>query len=128
MNNSESAGLLATLREVTELLAGLDLASLPKIWCVQVAPDFHNDGLTGKAQLYTRSTELDAIDAIRTWAAALGGVVLLGDEVIYGGGSFRDITAVLRLPSGAVFEVWDHLSELRPSPGWVPADSGLIPV
>lgn len=128
MNDSESLGLLATLREVTEQLAGLDLTALPELCAVQVTPDFHHGGLCGKAQLAARCpTELEEIDAIRTWAVALGAVVLLDEERPDPSGPYRQIAAVLRLPSGSVFEVWGHLRELRPSPDWVPTDPDLIP-
>lgn len=129
MNDSESLGVLATLREVTELLAGLDLTTLPPIWGVQVSPMIREDALTGRAQLAsTFPTEREAIDAIRSWAVALGAVVLLGDEVTHARGSYRQLAAVLRLPSGALFEVWDHLSDLHPSPEWTPADLGMITI
>lgn len=101
MNDSESLGLLATLREVTEQLAGLDLTALPELCAVQVTPDFHHGGLCGKAQLAARCpTELEEIDAIRTWAVALGAVVLLDEERPDPSGPYRQIAAVLRLPSG----------------------------
>lgn len=128
MNNSETLGVLAALREVTELLAGLDLANLPEVGAIRVGDDIRNGGLSGRAQLYARcATELEAIDAIRTWAVALGAVVLLGEEATHSTEPYREITAVLRLPSGGLFEVWTHLHELRPAPEWTaPADSGLI--
>lgn len=123
---SESLGLLASLREITEVLAGLDLAALPKIYAVDVKPEFGSEGLAGSAQLLSwPDDDVHAIDAIRTWAVALGAVVLLGDEVEHTYGAYRRLAAVLRLPSGRVFEVWRHLTELRPSPDWTP-DSDLI--
>lgn len=123
MNDSESLRLLATLREITELLAGLDLTALPGVAAIQVDTDFRQGGQRGRVQIYARGTDLDIIDAIRTWAMALGGDVLLGDEVTHSRGNYRQIAAVLPLPSGGKFMVWDHLSELRPSPEWTPADS-----
>jgi hypothetical protein len=124
---SESLGLLASLREITEVLAGLDLAALPKIYAVDVKPEFSGEGLAGSAQLYSSpADDGHGIDAIRAWAVALGAVVLLGDEVEHKYGAYRRLAAVLRLPSGRVFEVWRHLTELRPSPDWTPADSDLI--
>jgi hypothetical protein len=123
MNDSESLRLLATLREVTELLASLDLTALPGVAAIQVDTDFRQGGQRGRVQIYARGTDLDIIDAIRTWAVALGGEVLLGDEVAHSRGAYRQIAAVLPLPSGGKFMVWDHLSELHPSPEWTPADS-----
>lgn len=129
MDNSESLGLLAALREITELLAGLDLATLPDIGCVMVDSDFRDGGMRGKAQYFAHgASDLDVIHAIRTWAVALGGVVLLGDEKTHGFKPFRQIAAVLRLPSGVMFEVWSHLTELRPSPEWTAEHTGMTSI
>jgi hypothetical protein len=127
MNDSKSLGVLASLREVAELLAGLDLATLAPFWGVEVRPDFDHDGLCGKAQLNLHGhavTDLDRIDAVRAWAVALGGVVLLDDEFTPSSRvPVRQLSAVVPLSSGGVFEVWTHLTQLVPSPEWTPADS-----
>jgi len=57
---------------------------------------------------------------------ALGAVVLLGDEMTHSVLPYRQLAAVLRLPSGALFEVWTHLTDLHPSPEWAPTDQELI--
>jgi hypothetical protein len=131
MNCSDSLGVLATLREVTDLLANLDLADLPQISNVNVTPDFEHSGLSGQAQLrHASGADLDKIDAIRAWAVALGGVTLLADAHYSTSGrhSYRQLAAIVPLTSGGVFEVWTHLTELAPSPGWTPADAVRIPL
>ncbi|WP_157436529.1 hypothetical protein [Actinospica robiniae] len=125
MNTPQSVGLLAVLREVADVLAGLDLAALPEIHAIDASPDIHG-GLRGKAQLSHLGNDIEAIDAIRTWADALGAVVLLGDEMTHSTPPYRQLAAVLRLPSGALFEVWRHLHDLHPSPEWAPTDPELI--
>jgi hypothetical protein len=121
MNTSKSLGVLAVLREATDLLSSLDQPGLPPLCAVSVGHDFTADALSARAQLSAHfPTELDAIDAIRTWALALGGVVLLGDENPGFNRPYRELTACLPLPSGGLFEVWDMLHDLHSAP--VPAD------
>ena len=128
MNNSNSLGVLATLREVTELLAELDLPSLPPIASVQVHWDAV-DMLGAHVQLNGGLVvDLERIDAIRVWAVAMGGVVLLGDAhySAYSRSGYRPLSAIVRLPSGGLFEVWDHLTDLGTAPEWTTTDTGLI--
>lgn len=130
MNDSKSLGVLATLRETTALLAGLDLAALPEITAVVVHWETV-DTLGARVQLSSGlRTDLDSIDAIRTWAVAVGGVVLLGDPhySTYRRSGYRQLSALVRMPSGSLFEVWDHLHDLTPSPGWAPVGPGVTAV
>jgi hypothetical protein len=130
MNDSKSLGVLATLRETTALLAGLDLTTLPPIAAVVVHWETA-DTLGARVQLSSGlSNEVEVIDAIRTWAVALRGVVLLGDAhySTYSRCGYRQLSALVRLPSGSLFEVWAHLLDLGPSrASTIPGDVDLIP-
>lgn len=126
MDTPQSVALLAVLREVADMLASLDLATLPEIHAIDASPDIRQGGLRAKAQLSYLGSDLKTIDAIRTWANALGAAVLLGDEMTHSTPPYRQLAAVLRLPSGALFDVWGHLHDLHPSPEWAPTGTELI--
>jgi hypothetical protein len=129
MTYSRSRQLLGSMAEVADLLGRLDLASLPAVYSIAVKPHRGEPGvIDGAAMLGFGGTERDRIDAIRTWADAIGGVVLLGDEIDPGTDyASRRLSAVVPLPSGGLFEVWVTLIDLHPADDWTPADSELIP-
>ena len=129
MNDFKSLGVLATLREVTAVLAGLDLTTLAPIAAVVVHWE-SVDTLGARVQLRSGLwADIEVIDAIRTWAVALGGVVLLGDAhySTYQRSGYRQLSALVRLPSGSLFEVWAHLLDLGPAREPASADTDLIP-
>lgn len=126
---NRSRRLADAMPEISNLLASLDLASLPELHMVMVKPHRGEPDLIDAAAMLrpTFVPEIEAIDAVRTWAVALGGVVLLSEENDPDTENpYRKLSAVLRLPSGGLFEVGTTLYQLRPAPGWTPADPGLI--
>lgn len=112
MNASRIAELPALLRSMADGVANLpDVTTLPKVVNVRVEWDKSADTLKLTAQRATQSgqDDLDIIADLNQWAAALGGHLLLGNEVEYRDYYWRALTATAVLPGGFVFEVWDHL-------------------
>lgn len=103
---------LAT-RAVT-LLGGRDLEHLPALHCLEVGKGYRDGRYEWqvKAQLSSVGTELDHIDAVRRWAQALGGVVLLDDPHLsrFNGTNFRTLSALCRLDDDVLFEIWTHIA------------------
>ena len=127
MNRSHC--LVKVMAEVSDLLSRLDLAELPEIHMVTAKPHRGEpDTFDGSAMLRpTFGPEIDCINAVRTWAVAIGGVVLLGDEIDPGTDyAHRKLFALLPLPSGGLFEVWTSLYDLGHAPDQAPA-AELIP-
>ena len=123
---NRSRRLIEVMAEVSDLLACLDLADLPAITLITVKPHRGEpDQLDGAAMLRPMfGPQIESIDAVRIWALALGGVVLLGDETDpdtdY---ASRRLSALIPLPSGGLFEVHTTLFDLRPAP----AETDLVP-
>lgn len=112
MNETSTHRLLSAANGATALLGQLNLAELPALATLQVGSNHRNDWKTGvQAQLLTYGlSELEQIDAIRTWAVVLGGVLRLdGEDYQHGSESSRHLAAVAELPDGSLFEVWIFL-------------------
>lgn len=103
---------LAT-RAVTQF-GGCDLEHLPALHCLEVGQGYRNGRYEWqvKAQLSSAGSELDHIDAVRLWAQALGGVVLLDDPHLsrFNGTNFRTLSALCRLDDDVLFEIWTHIA------------------
>jgi hypothetical protein len=92
-----------------------DRTNLPPIVGIRVGWD--EDGNTFKvtAQLAGgcyHGGDFEVIAGIGAWATALGGFFLLGEEcrlTTRDGYYWRNLSAVVALPGGFLFEVWAHL-------------------
>jgi hypothetical protein len=112
MDSTKTNHLLSAANCATALLNRLDLAELPELAGLQIKQNHRDDWKTGvMAQLTTYGlSELEQIDAIRTWAVALGGVLRLdGEDYPNGERTHRHLAAVAELPDGSLFEVWIFL-------------------
>lgn len=118
MINGTCDNIPSLLIQTADFLGGIpDLAGLPRL-CSTRIEHCHGEGWKVNAQLgVVGPEEIDEIDAIRAWALALGGHVLLDDEpfVSQATGSFRTLTAIAALPGGVLFEVWTHVDK-KPFP------------
>lgn len=115
MNSDHLAALPGLLTETADLLASLELSGLPPL-CSVVFDISHASGtwsVSGQLAGAIRE-EADAIDAIRTWAAALGTEVYLSDryEAPSTGIAFRRLEAVKTLEYGASLHVWTHIDKV----------------
>ncbi|HVT68878.1 MAG TPA: hypothetical protein VHF26_14095 [Trebonia sp.] len=112
MDTTESARLLAAANGATALLDRLDLAALPELASLHVSTN-HRDrwriGVMAQLDSYGLS-QLESIDAVRTWAVAVGGALRL-DEQDTGEQDKprRYLAAVTDLPDGSLFEIWTCL-------------------
>lgn len=104
--------LLSAANHAAALLESLDLAALPAIAALHVADNHRDDWTIGvQAQLDTSGlNELHRIDAIRAWAAAIGGGLRLDEkDSVSDGEAIRYLAATRRLADGSLFEVWMFL-------------------
>lgn len=118
MDASGISELPTRLRAMADGVAHLpDVTSLPKVVNVRVEWDKSADTLKLTAQRATQfaQDDLDIIADLNTWAAALGGHLLLGNEVEYRDYYWRSLTATAVLPGGFLIEVWDHLTYHLPT-------------
>ena len=96
------------------LLDGHDLENLPTLHCLEVGQGYRDGRYEWqvKAQLSSAGSELDQINAVRQWAQALGGVVLLDDAHLsrFNGTNFRTLSALCRLDDDVLFEIWTHIA------------------
>ncbi len=128
MDATRIAELPALLRSMADDVATLpDFADLPKVVNLRVEWDKTADTLKLTAQHagHFGQDDLDIIADLNTWAAALGGHLLLGDEVISSDCYWRSLTATAALPGGFLIEVWDHLTYEIPT-GAVTAAAKLL--
>lgn len=112
MNATSTHRLLSAANGATALLGRLNLAELPALATLQIGQNHRDGWKTGvTAQLTTYGlSELEQIDAIRTWAVALGGALRLDDKDYPDGDTtHRNLAAVAVLPDGSLFEVWIFL-------------------
>jgi hypothetical protein len=113
MDASRIAELPGLLRTLADDVAALpDFSELPKVVNLRVGWDQAADTLKLTAQYaygYGSGDDLDVIADLNTWAAALGGGLLLGDEVETPEYYWRSLSAVAALPGGFLVEVWTHL-------------------
>lgn len=104
--------LLSAANHAAALLESLDLAALPELAALHVAEN-RLDGWTIGTMGQLATTWLDEsqrIDAIRVWAAALGGELRMTEGEDH-------LAAVLRLSDGSLFEVWAFLQPVvAPAP------------
>jgi len=79
MNQTSTHRLLSAANGATALLGQLNLADLPPLSTLSIGQNHRDGWKTGvQAQLTTYGlSELEQIDAIRTWAVALGGLLRL---------------------------------------------------
>lgn len=113
MDASRIADLPALLRAMADDVTALpDFADLPKVVNLRIEWDKAADTLKLTAQHAGQfgHDDLDIIADLNTWAAALGGVLLLGKEVASSDCYWRSLTATAALPGGFLIEVWDHLT------------------
>ena len=118
MDASRIAELPALLRSMADDIATLpDFSTLPKVVNLRVGWDKDADTLKLSAQAAGRfgETDFDIIADLNTWVAALGGHLVLGDEVAGPEYFWRSLTATVALPGGLIFEVWDHLTYQLPT-------------
>ena len=118
MDASRIAELPALLRSMADDVATLpDFTTLPKVVNLRVGWDKDADTLKLSAQAAGRfgETDFDIIADLNTWAAALGGHLILGDEVAAPDHFWRSLTATAVLPGGFLVEVWDHLNYQIPT-------------
>lgn len=121
---NETHRLLSAANGATALLGRLDLAALPALSALHVGQNHRDGWRTGVMAMLNGYglTELEQIDAIRTWAVALGGVLHLdADDYRDGTNAHRQLAAVTDLPDGSRFEVWTHLYRPVPAPDLVAA-------
>jgi hypothetical protein len=114
MTDSPNSTLARLTWCAANLLSDYNLETLPTLHALEVGQGYHEGQYAWqvRAQLHTAGTELDQIDAIRAWAQALGGVVLL-DGGYYSRStsqSFRTLSALYRLDDDVLFEVWTHIA------------------
>jgi hypothetical protein len=117
MDVSRITDLPALLRSMADDVATLpDFADLPKVVNVRVLWDEDADTLKLSAQYaHALNDDLTQIADLNTWAAALGGVLLLGDEVATPAYYWRSLTATAALPGGFLVEIWTHLHYQLPT-------------
>lgn len=128
MTSANSTITRLATRAVT-LLGDRDLEHLPTLHCLEVGQGYRDGRYEWqvKAQLSAVGSELDRIDAVRQWAQALGGVVLLDGPHLsrFNGTNFRTLSAVRRLDDDVLFEIWAHIA-ITSTPVDAPG-SDLIP-
>jgi hypothetical protein len=112
MDASRIAELPALLRSMADDVTVLpDFTALPKLWSIEVGWDRDADTLKVSAHLVNDfRDDFEQIAAVNAWAAALGGHLLLGEEMCSAQGYWRPLTAVAVLPGGFLFETWTHLT------------------
>lgn len=128
MNPDRVPELPTLLRSMADDVAALpDFADLPKVANLRVGWDKDADTLKLTAQRASRhgQDDLGIIADLNAWAAALGGHLLLGEEVEASGYYWRSLTATAALPGGFLIEVWDHLTYRIPT-GAVTAAARLL--
>lgn len=108
---------LAQFAAVTNLLAELVTSpDLPEIFSTQVMQDLGSDNnavsVLALLAYPSERTELAEIDAVRAWASALNGVLLLGDPMpnVDGSMTMRRLSAIRRLPTGGLFEAYTWIA------------------
>ncbi|MBS2966727.1 hypothetical protein KGA66_27065 [Actinocrinis puniceicyclus] len=112
METTSTHRLLSAANGATALLGRLDLGQLPALCALHIGANHRRGWRIGVAALLNGYglSELEQIDAIRTWAVALGGVVRLDEQATPDEhGSHRHLAALVDLPDGSHFEVWTHL-------------------
>jgi hypothetical protein len=112
MNSTSTHRLLSAANGATALLGCLNLDELPALATLQIGQNHRDGWRTGvTAQLTSYGlSESEQIDAIRTWAMALNGVLRLDAEDYQDGDkTHRQLAAVAVLPDGSQFEVWIFL-------------------
>jgi hypothetical protein len=103
---SSTTGQLAVVADFLATFA--DRTDLAPLFSVEIAWNRDADTFDVRAHLGMACVEdLEEIDAIRSWALALGGHVLLG-EVIHSPylGSHRTLSALVAMPNGGLLDVW----------------------
>lgn len=110
--NETSNRLLSAANGATALLGRLNLAELPRLGALHIGQNHRDGWKTGVMAMLDGYglSELEEIDAVRSWAVALDGVLRLNDDD-FGGehDSYRQLAAIAVLPDGSRFEVWTHL-------------------
>ena len=115
MKPSQITELPEMLHSLAEDIPALpDFKGLPSIYKLQMAWDDERNTLHVSAQHdgASHDDDLAIIENLSTWAAAIGGVLLLGEEARTSashGYYWRRLSALAVLPNGLLFEVWDHL-------------------
>jgi hypothetical protein len=111
MDASRITELPALLRSLADDITTLpNFADLPEIANVRVLWDDDAQSLKLSAQYaHALNDDLTQIADLNAWAAALGGVLLLGDEVATPAYYWRSLTATAALPGGLRVEIWTHL-------------------
>ena len=108
-------GELRLMAEAVENLPAFD--TLPPL-CRLLSLKWDNeaDALVLSGQLSTVFDDMKIISDLNTWATALSGSLLLGDEnpTSIDGLYWRRLTVLARLSNGLLFEVWDHLNYTAP--------------
>jgi hypothetical protein len=118
MKPSEITVLPGELRQMAEAIESLpDLDTLPPLCDLGLKWDREADALLLSGQLSTVFDDMRIIGDLNTWAAAIGGSLLLGDEnsTSIDGLYWRRLTVLARLSNGLLFEVWDHLNYTVPA-------------
>lgn len=115
MNPKQITELPAMLRAMADSIPSLpDFEGLPSICNLKLSWDNERNALHIAAQHSgaRHDDDLSIIANLNTWASAIGGVLLLGDEVRNAasqGYYWRSLSTLAVLPNGVLFEVWDHL-------------------
>ncbi len=113
MNSDYLTGLPGLLTETADVLGGLDLAGLPPLAAVAFNYSLTSRTWSVEAQLLcVFRDEADEIDAIRTWAAALGGEVQLSarHESPSTNTAYRRLEASKTLDYGVSLHIWTHIA------------------
>ena len=117
MQPSKVTEIPAMLRQMAQAVESLpDFRTLPTLHNLSLKWDNDSDALMLSGQLAAVSGDMKIISQLNTWATALCGSLLLGDEnsTSIDGLYWRRLTVLARLSNGLLFEVWDHLNYTVP--------------
>ena len=111
MKPSEIAVLPGELRLMAEAVERLpDFEPLPSLYALKFAVEYPSGSLVLRGQLWC-ADDFETIAQLNTWAAAIGGSLLLGDEHedACDGSFWRQLSVLKPLSGGLLFEVWGLL-------------------